>query len=86
MEKLNVPSGAEFVLITRPLPRKISIGTPGSGQIAEPVFAKIVVPYTLVSEISVMEMVADPMKWLRALMPRGANEWVTRVPSAKVWT
>lgn len=61
------------------------MGTPGSGQFAALVFAKIVVPNTFVPVLSMIDRVADPMEWLRACVPRGLNEWVITVPSVRTW-
>ena len=62
MENINVPSAAEFAFIICPLSRISSIGTPGKGQFAEPVLAKIVEPKIFVPVLSTIENVADPIE------------------------
>ena len=61
IENPNVPSAAETVCSTCPLSRTSSIGTPGKGHRALPVFANKVEPKIVVPVLSVIVRDAEPM-------------------------
>ena len=54
MEKLNVPSAPDTVVMVCPFALRREIGTPGRGQLNGPVFANTVEPYTTEPVSSVM--------------------------------
>ena len=54
MEKLNVPSAPDDVVIFCPLALTRVMGTPGSGHVKDPVFANTVEPNTIDPVSSVM--------------------------------